>query len=57
MQKIKNIAETQELVIRLDRNLIIKDFTGHLDNLKALRNKFEKNKSLRKVLAQCAILE
>jgi len=52
MQKIKNIAETQELVVRLDRNLIIKDFTGHLDNLKALRNKFEKNKSLRKVLAQ-----
>jgi len=46
MKTDKNITETHELNVQLDRNLKIMDFTGHLDNLKDFSGKLEKNKSL-----------
>ncbi len=52
MKKLKDITEPQKLVIRLDRNLIINDFSGHLDHQKDFTGKIKKNKSLREISDQ-----
>ncbi|MBN2410743.1 hypothetical protein JXQ31_03555 [candidate division KSB1 bacterium] len=52
MKNSENITEPQKLVIQLDRNLIINDFTGYLDHQKDFSGKIAKNKSIREISDQ-----
>jgi len=52
MKNAKKITDTQKLVVRLDRDLKVKDFTGILDNLKDFSDQIGKIKSLREITGQ-----